>query len=62
MIIAAADADAGADGRQIFIAIAVLLIAATPILYNVAAKMGVRVWERVEGLDRSLEETEETHG
>lgn len=55
-------ADAGADGRQIFIATAVLLIAATPILYNLAARMGIRVWERVEGLEHTIEETDETYG
>lgn len=51
-------ADAGADGRQIFIATAVLLIAATPILYNLAVKTGMRVWRKVEGSEAVVEEIE----
>jgi predicted Kef-type K+ transport protein len=41
-------ADAGADGRQVFIAVAILLIAATPVLYNIAIRAGTSVWERTE--------------
>lgn len=48
-------AGAGEDGGQIFIATAVLLIAATPILYNLAIKMGTRVWERVESATATTE-------
>ena len=47
-------ADAGTDGRQFFIATAVLLIAATPVLFNLATKMGTRVWNRVEGIEDAV--------
>jgi CPA2 family monovalent cation:H+ antiporter-2 len=53
-------ADAGTDGRQFFIATAVLLIAATPVLFNLATKMGTRVWNRVEGIEDAVARTEGT--
>lgn len=50
-------ADGGADGRQIFIAVAVLLIAATPILYNLAVTTGTRVFRRTEAAQATADET-----
>ncbi|MEA2001818.1 MAG: cation:proton antiporter [Actinomycetota bacterium] len=39
-------AGVGTDGRQVFIATAVLLIALTPVLYNLAIKAGTNVYYR----------------